>query len=270
MGILNLFKCKEENEKVDTNKINKEVAELKEDVKDMKQEAEKISTTIPETQEAPEKEEWIWVDGYKGTDKNMCCQPGNIDSRIQYEIGKEFTCNGDIICGGNGLHFCEDLKDVFDYYLIDLNNKFFKVKGLVKEKDYNNMIKNKGRETYYSWAHMSYTLDSQLVAKKIIFLEEVTYNNGLKKYIDEYLPYIENEEDYCKYNDYNILCRDKFLLSMKNLGFSDLFTRIQLDSIPKEAAVKYVNQAKAYKKENISKDLMIYLLEKYKNKLIKE
>ena len=271
MGILNFFKIKEENEKVDTNEINKEITELKENVEDMKQESEKISTKIlPEIKEAPKEEKWIWVEGYKGTDKDMCCQPGNIDSKMQYEIDKEFTCYGDIIYGQNGFHFCEDLKDIFDYYLIDLNNRFFKVKGLVKEKDYNNMIKNKGKRSFGSWIHTFYILNSQLVAKKIIFLEEITYNNGLKKYINEYLPYVKNEEDYCKYNDYNILCKDKFLLSMKNLGFSDLFIRIQLDSMPNKAIFKYINQAKAYKKEGISKDLMIYLLEQYKDKYRKD
>lgn len=42
--------------------------------------------TIPEPEPAPEmpEEKWIWVDGYKGTDKDMKCRG------YQYEFGKQF------------------------------------------------------------------------------------------------------------------------------------------------------------------------------------
>lgn len=37
---------------------------------------EKIIETAKEFVKTPSspKEEWVWVEGYKGTDKNMCCR----------------------------------------------------------------------------------------------------------------------------------------------------------------------------------------------------
>lgn len=47
---------------------------------------------------------------YKGTDMNgKCCG-------MQYEVGKEYTVDGDISCCQNGLHACEAPLDVFSYY----------------------------------------------------------------------------------------------------------------------------------------------------------
>ena len=54
-----------------------------------------------------EEEEWIWVKGFKGTDKNMRCK-GN----YQYELDKQFNLDADVepvICS-KGFHFCKNLK----------------------------------------------------------------------------------------------------------------------------------------------------------------
>ena len=58
--------------------------------------------------------EYVWVEGYKGTDKNMCCQ-----NDFQYELGVEVSLPEDEEPVGckRGFHFCLELKDVF-YYLI--------------------------------------------------------------------------------------------------------------------------------------------------------
>lgn len=47
---------------------------------------------------------------YKGMDSKMQCRG------MQYEVGKEFSVDGDIECCGNGLHACERPLDVFGYY----------------------------------------------------------------------------------------------------------------------------------------------------------
>ena len=47
---------------------------------------------------------------YKGMNRKMQCRG------MQYEVGKEFSADGDIKCCGNGLHACERPLDVFGYY----------------------------------------------------------------------------------------------------------------------------------------------------------
>jgi len=60
--------------------------------------------------------------GYKGTDKNMRCRG------MQYEIGKSYHADGYISVCDNGLHFCERLSDVFEYYKRN-GNRFFEVEA---------------------------------------------------------------------------------------------------------------------------------------------
>ena len=214
-------------------------------------------------------EKWIWVDGYKGTNKDMCCQPGNTDSSFQYEMNKEFICYGDIIYGQNGFHFSKDLDSVFNHYPIDGKNRFFKVKGLMCE----------GNSTYFG----------DCVAKKIIFESEIKYQE-LETYIKKYLPFIKNEKEYINYEKYDIYCRNIFINKMKDFGFSDIFINIIYDKLYEYIIYphrmpysilhtnncrdlfnilhKYIIKTQSYFDEGISKDLMVYLLEQYKKELI--
>ena len=60
--------------------------------------------------------------GYKGMDSEMKCRG------MQFEVGKTYHVNGEISVCYNGLHFCERLTDVFDYYERD-GNRFFVVEA---------------------------------------------------------------------------------------------------------------------------------------------
>ena len=62
--------------------------------------------------------------GYKGMSKDMTCRG------MKYEIGKTYEVDGDIELCKRGLHFCENLKDVFNYYAKDDNNRFFEVEAI--------------------------------------------------------------------------------------------------------------------------------------------
>lgn len=138
--------------------------------KQKKEEVKETTAPVPEqltVQEQP-KEEWIWVEGYKGTDANMCCRD------FQYEIGKQYDMPDDaeIKECESGFHLCLKFDDVFDYYKIGEGNRFFKVKALVRLKD---------KESYGKYENcFSWTKHNKLVAKSIIFVSELTQDEILK------------------------------------------------------------------------------------------
>ena len=59
--------------------------------------------------------------GYKGTDESMKCRG------MQYEVGKSYHADGTIELCHNGLHFCRNLHDVFDFYDPDNGSRYFEV-----------------------------------------------------------------------------------------------------------------------------------------------
>lgn len=61
------------------------------------------------------------VIAYKGMNSKMQCRG------MQYEVGKEFSVDGDIECCGNGLHACECPLDVFGYYAPGTGARYFRV-----------------------------------------------------------------------------------------------------------------------------------------------
>lgn len=71
------------------------------------------------------------IKGYKGFDKDLKCR------NFQFELGKEFTHNGDISVCNRGFHFCENPLDVLNYYPLENNNRYTEVEavGDVKQED---------------------------------------------------------------------------------------------------------------------------------------
>ena len=61
--------------------------------------------------------------GYKGMNADMTCRG------MQYEIGKSYHVDGDIAVCTRGLHFCERLADVFEFYNADGFNIFCEVEA---------------------------------------------------------------------------------------------------------------------------------------------
>ena len=60
--------------------------------------------------------------GYKGTNRDMQCRG------VQYEIGKTYHVDGEIELCENGLHFCEHLVDVYQFYDVG-NSRYFEVEA---------------------------------------------------------------------------------------------------------------------------------------------
>src|SRR3990172_635470 len=70
------------------------------------------------------------VIGYKGLDKDFSCKG------FTYEVGQDYTVEGDIELCENGFHFCENPLDVLDFYPL-VGGKFALVSttGDVKKDD---------------------------------------------------------------------------------------------------------------------------------------
>lgn len=126
-----------------------------------------INTSSDEhTKETPE--EWIWVDGYKGTDRDMKCM-----CDYQYELGKQFDMPDDaeIVDCSSGFHLCLNMDDVLKYKAIRDSNRFFRVHALVRKKDFEAYGK-----TQRAWGRPR----NKLVAKSIVFVRELTNDEVLK------------------------------------------------------------------------------------------
>ena len=129
-------------------------------------EKEEIEEETAEEEKLMPVEEWVWVEGYKGTDKDMKCRD------FQYELGKQYDMSYDeaIIVCGRGYHLCRELRDVFRYYEFENDNRFFEVKALVRKSDYDNYYMS---SIYYG---------RKLVAKSIIFTRELSLDELCKCY----------------------------------------------------------------------------------------
>lgn len=144
------------------------------------------------------KEEWVWVEGYKGTNSNMQCRD------YQFEMYKTHMMPEDVKikdCEA-GFHLCLTLKQVFSYYDVGSGNRFFKVKALVRQADLDEYDKDYiGGNSICSmsirWYGSGFTTEKakrdKLAAKDIIFLEELSIDEILAakspecvKWSDEY------------------------------------------------------------------------------------
>ena len=128
---------------------------------------------IMNTIETIEKDEYVWVKGFKGTDKNMRCQ------NYQYELDKQFDLDADVepvICS-KGFHFCKKLESVFQYYKIGNGNRFFEVEALVKKSDLEPKNKSNVCAGLDQWSKMYMSFanyDDKYAAKSIRFIRELT------------------------------------------------------------------------------------------------
>ena len=159
------------------NKMNVKETLIKDDI--TQEEVMNATKTI-------EEEEWIWVKGFKGTDKNMQCK-GN----YQYELGKQFDLDADVepvVCS-KGFHFCKKLENVFKYYKIGDGNRFFEVEALIKKSDCDwdsEQKKNRTSNPYYPYGYLSGFIASnaKYAAKSIRFIRELTVDEVFETVTD--------------------------------------------------------------------------------------
>lgn len=134
--------------------------------------------TIKEEPKEETPEEWVWVTGYKGTDKDMKCK-----NDFQYEIGKTYDMPEDkpVITCESGFHMCLNLTDVYDYVAIGKGNRFFEVRALVRKSD-------KDKYTNDVACGIWVIKNNKLAAKSIEFIRELT--------ADEILAHIYESKDW--------------------------------------------------------------------------
>lgn len=132
-------------------------------------------TEEPKSESIDIKNTWVWVEGYKGTDRDMKCQG------FQYELGKTYRMPREEVSEcSTGYHLCLNMDDVQQYYPIGGGNRYFKVRALVRLSDKNEY----GRYPEYDYSNPYYSLihrtpRNKLVAAEIEFLEELTIDEIL-------------------------------------------------------------------------------------------
>lgn len=210
-----LFKKKTEDKVMETvNKVNEAI----------KQEEVKSEPVKPV-------EEWIWVEGYKATEKDMTCRG------YQYELGMQHDMpdDADIKECEQGFHLCKTLDDVFRYYEVCDGHRFFKVRALVRKSHYERYGKTTeeyeeyvklGRTAYgftpHFWGSNVY---DKMVARSIIFEQELTVDEIIESRYD----YVKTWPDKYKNlvlqtgieNANEVLKVDKLV----EIGFSETFAR---------------------------------------------
>lgn len=97
------------------------------------------------------------VKGYKGMNPDMTCRG------MPFEVGKSYHVDGNIAVCSRGLHFCENLADVFDYYGRD-GNRFFEVEA-------SGTVKTEGRKSAASDLRIIRELSD-------IEINRIVYGNG--------------------------------------------------------------------------------------------
>lgn len=207
----------------------------------------------PESQPEPE-EEWVWVEGYKGTDENMQCY-GN----FQYELGRTYATDDVQMCE-KGYHFCLNLKDVLAYYPWKENQKhrYFKVKGLVRKE----AIDSYGTKVDSGiYALFSVNTTNRLVAKQIVLTEEITETKEVMEALQKTGLDIPNFEVYLEMRSIGYEAYHKIqCMSMLNGKYSDTFIKLLFADKSLDYCQAKCAEALAYAEEGISKDLAVYLL----------
>ena len=115
-----------------------------------------------------DEEEWIWVTGYKATNKDMQCRD------YQYELGKQHDMpeNEPVTMCCSGFHFCDKLRKTFNYYAVQNGNRYFEVKALVRRWK---------KDGYY----VTKQSDDKMVAKSIILTRELSIDEIFNELRDD-------------------------------------------------------------------------------------
>ena len=120
--------------------------------------------------------EWVWVTGYKGTDKDMKCK-----NDFQYELGKQYDMpEGEAVeACTSGFHMCMKLEDVYHYYPIGCGRRYFECRALVRKSD----LEKYGKidtNSLYAFTIGGASTVNKLAARSIELIRELSVDEILK------------------------------------------------------------------------------------------
>lgn len=284
----NIFKKKEDKEKTkeficqsECDKIKEENERKELEILQDKRREEKIKKMLDELDEKErkkrelqkiielqEQEEWVYVEGIKGMTKDM----KGYDN-FQFEVGKTYIKDGLIEICKNGFHLSLNLEDVLHHYGICKGNRFFKVRALVRKKDLDEYGTITEVDNFLYGKQK--IIKNKLVSKEIEILEELSDEElfeEYKKMESGKSRWIEDIDDfkYCRKHGENKLAEAKLNVKLIVLGINELLVNIltkDFDSIKsREIFVDYVE---ALSKENISRDMFIYLITEEQKRILR-
>ena len=192
-------------------------------------------------------DEWVWIEGYKGTDKDMKCR------NYQFGFGPTFSIpKNEVDMCSSGFHLCKDLSDVYHYYGIGNGNRYFKVRALVKQSDLDKYGTYVDMESIYYGR--TRRID-KLVAAEIEFLYELTLDEIFKdtyanEWSDKYKKLaIEIGLEQATY-------QKKFEI-LRDLGYSETFAKIIINSD------KFVIAEAVGSQKDLSMDMKVWTIFTY-------
>ena len=185
-----------------------------------------LTDDLHKKEEAPE--EWIWVEGYKGTDSGMKCRD------YQFTLGSKYDMpeDSEVRTCSSGFHFCKDLKDVYRYYPIGGGHRFFKVSALVRKSESDKY----GDVNYYTFnGH-----NDKLAAKSILFTRELTPDEVFA--YSEHSNWTEEEKKEAMLTSISKVEKAKQTKHLVELGYSEPFAKYVVSQGYYEAAVAVSSQ----------------------------
>ena len=284
----NIFKKKEDKEKTkeficqgECDKIKEEKERKELEVLQDKRREEKIKKMLDELDEKErkkrelqkiielqEQEEWVYVEGIKGMTEDM----KGYDN-FQFEVGKTYIKDGLIEICKNGFHLSLNLEDVLHHYGICKGNRFFKVRALVRKKDLDEYGTITEVDNFFYGKQK--IIKNKLVSKEIEILEELSDEELFEEYKEMESGksrWIEDIDDfkYCRKHGENKLAEAKLNVKLMVLGVNELLVNILTkdfnDIKSREIFVDYVE---ALSKENISRDMFIYLITEEQKRILR-
>ena len=253
-------KDKKSEETVDLK--TREEEKLTEESAKKENKAAKIAEMLEESDEKLEK--WIEVEGYKGMDKDM---KGHYN--FQYEIGKTYVIEdpSSVKACEYGYHFSLNLKDVFDYYKLSNNNRFFKVKALVRKSDYEDYGKVES-------GYIFVTTINKLAAKQITILKELSDEEMYKEIKSIYkdtmidkLKITDMPEIYDKGIMQTLVNKCSRELQDK-MNFSEPFVHFLTKNLDVKESLDLLNSALLLSDEMKDRDLLILAISEQRERII--
>lgn len=262
-------KIKEENERKELERLQAKRREEKiKKALDELDEKERKKRELQKIIELQEQEEWVYVEGIKGMTEDM----KGYDN-FQFEVGKTYIKDGLIEICKNGFHLSLNLEDVLHHYGICKGNRFFKVRALVRKKDLDEYGTITEVDNFFYGKQK--IIKNKLVSKEIEILEELSDEElfeEYKKMESGKSRWIEDIDDfkYCRKHGENKLAEAKLNVKLIVLGVNELLVNIltkDFDSLKsREIFVDYVE---ALSKENISRDMFIYLITEEQKRILR-